>query len=397
MLRGLTATLLALVLMGCYASRDPVSPAPDLSFDASERDLGLRFDAPEVSAGYNHTCVCRASGGVLCWGTNESGELGRGTTTQGHTPAAVVGLADAVAISAGNLHTCARRSSGEVACWGRNNYGQLGDGTTGDDHLTPTAVVGVTDAVEISTGWGHTCARRTSGQVVCWGYNDSGQVGDGTFDNDRSTPTPVVGLMNAVEVSNGASHTCARRSSGEVACWGYNLFGQLGDGTRRDHPTPTAVVDLTDAVQISAGWLHTCARRSSGEVLCWGFNLHGELGDGTTTDRYTPTRVVGLADGTAAVEVSVGAEHTCARLASGEVNCWGSNEHGQLGDGTTTDRTTPTRVVGLDDAIELSAHGYHTCARRGSGEVVCWGRNAFGQLGDGTTTGRQTPTPVVGL
>jgi alpha-tubulin suppressor-like RCC1 family protein len=325
------------------------------------------------------------------------GQLGDGTSSlERHTPSPVSDLADAVEISAGLVHTCARRSSGAVACWGYNEFGRLGDGTT-INRLRPTVVVGLVDAVEISAGLRHTCARRSSGSVVCWGKNDYGTLGDGSTVADRhaSTPTTVFGLTDAVELSTGNYDTCARRRSGGVVCWGYNIDGRLGDGTATDRATPTPVIGLADAVEISAGRSHTCARRTSGTVVCWGKNDHGALGDGTTIERRAPTPVSGLID---ALEIATGDTHTCARRIFGTVVCWGNNDFGQLGDGTGMARPpTPMAVSGLVDAVELTADVRQTCARRASGAVVCWGENFAGQLGDGTTTTRLTPTPVVGL
>ncbi len=155
---------------------------------------------------------------------------------------------------------------------------------------------GLTDAVELTTGYRHTCARRSSGVAVCWGSNEYGQLGDGTI-TDRLTPTPVSGLTDAVELSAGHRHTCARQSSGLVACWGSNAYGQLGNGTTFDQRVPAAVTGLTGALELSAGWVHTCARpggSDSGGVVCWGSNFTGEIGDGTTSDRRVPTPVLGL-------------------------------------------------------------------------------------------------------
>ncbi|MBK6536199.1 MAG: hypothetical protein IPF99_43700 [Deltaproteobacteria bacterium] len=204
-----------------------------------------------------------------------------------------VGSASLAQLAAGWDHTCVRTATGQVLCWGGNYVGQLGDGTQ-DSRPTPTPVVGLADAVEITAGSGHTCARSTSGQVLCWGGNQYGQLGDGrTFPRGipgRLTPTPVVGLADAVEIRAGSAHTCARRTTGEVVCWGDNQYGQLGDGTTVQRLTPTPVEDITDAVEIVAGESHTCARRATGQVLCWGIGPEGQLGNGTATRRLRPDR-----------------------------------------------------------------------------------------------------------
>lgn len=361
---------------------------------------GACDDAVELSAGYEHTCARRASGSVVCWGLNNNGQLGDGTTTHHLTPVAVAGLTDAVEIAAGGYYTCARRCSGTVVCWGDNTWGQLGDGTA-TQHLAPVAVEGLTDAVEITSGGAHTCARRVSGTVVCWGKNSEGQLGDGTccdFTSHSETPAPVVGLTDAVEIAAGSEHTCARRASGAVVCWGLNFSGELGDGASGGIGlSPVTVDGLNDAVELAAatGGIHTCARRASGTVVCWGDNTAGQLGDGTSRiNRLVPVLVSELVD---AVEVSAGVADTCARRVSGAVVCWGWNGQGEIGDGTFgTDRFTPVAVTGLNDAVEVSVGGDHACARRRSGAVVGWGFNDSGQIGDGTSgNNRLTPVPVV--
>ena len=214
-----------------------------------------------------------------------------------------------------------------------------------------------------------------------------------------STPTPTLTPTSTMppggnrQIAAGAEHTCALTSSGGVRCWGRNNYGQLGDGTTTDRLTPVEVSGLAEDVQsIEAGAEHTCALTSSGGVMCWGRNDYGQLGDGTTTDRLTPVEVNGLAEDVQSIEA--GAEYTCALTASGDTMCWGRNDYGQLGDGTTTDRLTPVEVNDLAVAVQAIAAGpEHSCALT-SGDIRCWGGNGRGQLGDGTTTDRLTPVEV---
>jgi alpha-tubulin suppressor-like RCC1 family protein len=255
----------------------------------------------------------------------------------------------------------------------------------------------------IAAGAVHTCALLAStGGVQCWGWNYYGQLGDGTTTDHVSTN--VVGLSSGVAaIVAGYGHTCALlASTGGVQCWGYNAQGQLGDGTTTDRYLPTNVVGLSSGVAaIAAGTHHTCALlASTGGVQCWGANWSGQLGDGTLTGQHVPTNVVGLSSGVAAIEL--GTSHTCALLSStGGVQCWGENWNGQLGDGTTIDRLVPTSVLGLSSGVAAIAAGHgHTCALLAStGGVQCWGFNTGGQLGGGTESYQQSVplTNVTGL
>lgn len=361
--------------------------------------LGLTSGVSAISAGYWYTCAVTNSGGVKCWGENEFGKLGDGTTTIRTTPVNVSGLTSGIsAVSAGDWHTCALTASGGIKCWGYNYSGQLGDGTD-TNRSTPVDVQGFTSgASAVSARSEHTCAVTVLGGVKCWGLNNSGQLGDGTT-NTRFTPMDVSGLTSGIsKVSVGSNYTCALTVSSGVKCWGSNYWGQLGNGTTTSHSTPMDVSDLTGGISaVSAGHTLTCALTTSGGVKCWGWNGYGQLGDGTNTFiQSTPVEVIGLT--CSASTVSVGYNHTCAVMTAGEAKCWGYNWQGQLGDGTTTNRSTPVDVIGLASGVSaVTTGGSHTCALTTSGGIKCWGDNWHGQLGDGTTTSRSTPMDVNGL
>ncbi len=354
--------------------------------------------AVQVAVGGYHSCAITVNGGVKCWGFNGNGQLGEGTTQTHWLPADVVGLADGVtALALGENHTCALITGGRMKCWGQNSYGQLGDGTI-TDRQTPVDVVGLGSGVRaIAAGSYHTCAVTEAGGVKCWGTNENGQVGDGSVQR-RSIPVDVVGLAGGIQaLSAGIGHTCALTIGGGVKCWGANGTGQLGDGTNITRLTPVEVVGSASGVRaIGVGSLHSCAVTASGAAQCWGQNNSGQLGIGPRSYPYpaTPTDVVGLQSGV--VAISGGDQHTCAILSGGAVQCWGNNEYGQVGDGTTTNRFTPIDVVDLQGGgTGVSAGIYHTCAVTDVGGVKCWGLNRSGQLGDGTTTRRLTPVDVL--
>ncbi|MBB6562173.1 alpha-tubulin suppressor-like RCC1 family protein [Acidovorax soli] len=359
---------------------------------------GLASGVAAIVAGDSHTCALTTAGAVRCWGYNDDGELGDGSTTQKSTPQPVAVLAGGVAATAPGIgHSCALTTAGGVQCWGSNAQGQLGDGST-TSKTTPQPVPGLASGVAaIALGGGHTCALTTAGGVLCWGYNVAGQLGDGSTAN-KTTPQPVTGLASGVAaIAAGATHTCALTTTGAVLCWGYNALGQLGDGSTANKTTPQPVPALASGVAaIAAGIQHTCALTTAGGVQCWGFNASGQLGDGSTANKTTPQPVTGLASGVAAI--AAGVDHTCARTTAGGVQCWGKNNFGQLGDGSTTNQTTPQPVPALASGVAAITTGaYHNCALTTAGGVQCWGKYDYGQLGDGSTANKTTPEPVPGL
>jgi alpha-tubulin suppressor-like RCC1 family protein len=346
-----------------------------------------------VGPGYYHTCATMTDGRVRCWGRNNFGQLGNGTTsTATSNPAVTVtGIATAMEVVSGEYHTCARLRDGTVQCWGYNLYGRLGDSTT-TNSSTPVAVSGLSSVSQVTAGASFNCALRTDGTVRCWGYNGYGQLGDNSVSS-RSTPVTVSGLFNATAVSAGERHTCALRADRTVWCWGDNFYGQLGI-VGADSRVPLQVAGITDAVEVSAGEFHTCVRRAGGTIQCWGAGGSGQLGNGVRVNSATPVSVTGIST---AVELMTGDDFTCARLATGAVQCWGAGGSGQLGTGSTTTRDTPGTVTGLSNAIALGGSYLSACAVRADRSIVCWGYNTHGNLGDGTTTPRSAPVVVGSL
>ena len=307
----------------------------------------------------------------------------------------------AVQISLGPGAGCARLSDRSVRCWGTS----LGPGSPWN---VPTEIPSLAGADRVSASWSFVCARGAEwrcvtgsgpaspgpelhdAQQVIFGDGDACTLGAHGDVSCRGDARPRV--SGAAQIALGFRAGCALLTDGTAKCWGANLYGQLGDGTRKDPGTPVAVADLSHATQLAFTSAHACARIDDGTVRCWGRNELGELGDGTTVIRPKPVPVLGL---THAAEVAVGDEHSCARLDDGTVRCWGANRFGMLGDGTVTEASlVPVAVAGLTDVVELAATALHTCARRRSGDVWCWGGNAAATLGDGTTTNRARPVRV---
>jgi alpha-tubulin suppressor-like RCC1 family protein len=318
-----------------------------------------------LAAGATHSLALKNDGTVFAWGDNELGQLGDGTKgdyASSHTPVKVAGLSDVKAIAAGYPHSLALKNDGTVFAWGRNRSGELGDGTNANKN-TPVQVKGkdgagyLTDVTAIvGRGW-HSMALKNDGTVFAWGDNEFGQLGDGTNAN-RNTPVQVKGkdgagyLSDVKAITLGFSHSLALKNDGTALAWGNNEFGQLGDGTSgyyASSPTPVKVLGLTDVKAIAAGYHYYLALKNDGTLLAWGDNNHGELGDGTNANKNTPVQVKGK-DGagylTDVKAIAGGYHHSIALKNDGTVWSGGNNDHGQLGDGTHNDSTTPVKVKG---------------------------------------------------
>jgi alpha-tubulin suppressor-like RCC1 family protein len=349
-----------------------------------------RVLATQVSGGHNLSCALLSNGHIDCWGENVQGGLGNGTKTNSETPVEVTGITSATQVSAGYGFACALLSSGHIDCWGN-----------GSD--TPVEVTGITSATQVSATGGHNCALLSSGHVDCWGENQYGQLGNGTTTGS-ATPVEVTGIANAMQVGVGYYDSCALLSNGHVKCWGISFQGELGNGTFRGpeeceriacSKTPVEVQAMANATQLAVGGFHSCARLSTQNVKCWGYGeYHGALGNGATSNSDTPVEVTGIANAT---QVSAGEEQSCALLSTEHLKCWGDNEHGELGNGSTTNSDTPVEVTGIAHATQVANGAFDSCALLSSEEVDCWGWNESGQLGNGTTTNSATPVKVTGL
>jgi len=309
----------------------------------------------------------------------------------------------------GPSYTLAVKVDGTVWAWGNNVTGQLGNGTQ-VDRSAPIRISSLSNIVAVAAGgyyaqgFGHSLALRSDGTVWAWGWNAYGQLGNGTTTS-RTTPVQISGINNVIAISASGSHTVALRNDGTVWAWGCNGDGQLGDGTTTDRYAPVQVQDLNNITAIAAAtgdnlipsmssYGHTLALRSDGTVWAWGNNGNGKLGDNTSTRRLTPVQVQGLSN-ISAIAASSG--HSVALRKDGIVWAWGNNSSGQLGDGTTTNRLTPVQIQGLSNIAAIAVSSSTTTALHNNGTVWTLGNNSNGQLGDGTTINRNAPGRVQGL
>lgn len=351
--------------------------------------LGIT-DAIDVSVSSHHACAVRVSGQISCWGSNYNGLLGNGNTSDdaSDTPTDVVGISDAVEMSASDQHSCALLRDGKVKCWGRNFEGQLG---TGDTQPTRVAVspLSLPLATSVTAGGGFTCALLVDQSVYCWG-SSAGNISVGN-PASSSTPQRVSSLSSVRTIRASAVFACALLNSGAINCWGRNDYGQLGSSQLDASSLPLRVEGVADATQIALGNYHACAVLVVGAIRCWGA---GALGNNAITRALSPRSVEGVVG---AVAISGGSRHSCALLTDRTVQCWGNNASGQLGDGKREFVSRASEVTGLSDVFSISSGLSHSCAVVASGQVKCWGSNDNGQLGDGTMNGSLLPVTVVGI
>lgn len=343
----------------------------------------------QIAAGGEFTCAVTAGGKPFCWGDNADGALGDGTLVTKSMPTPFA-PGPWLRVSPGKLkHTCGLQQAFAGYCWGDNSAGQLGDKTT-QRRTTPTLVQTSGFGFEsITSGAFHTCGLDSAGNAYCWGLNDHGQLGNNSKVNKTSPTVPIPGLTFRT-LAAGAYHTCGITTGGVTYCWGYNAFGYVGVPGPADQLVPVPVTNAPVFVELAAGWYHTCGKSSAGAMSCWGGNHFGQLGNNSKADSFTPVTVSGQY-----ASITVSFDQTCALDLTGKAYCWGANRYGELGDNTKQERQVPTSVSGGLFFDEISTGKGHTCARQKStGFAYCWGYNNKGQLGDGTTTDRLVPTLV---
>lgn len=395
---------------------------------------GFLTGITHIATGISHTCATTSTGTVFCWGLNNNGQLGDNTTSQRERPVQVLDLTGAAGSQLTNVlsitaspfsnHTCAARLDGTAVCWGIGNNGQLGFGSTGQRNI-PTQVVGVggtsvlTRVVRMAAGQNFTCAQRISGDVVCWGVNSSGQLGDNTT-SQRNAPVTTLSatgtqpFAGALSMSAGGTHVCTMVTDGSIQCWGANSSGQLGLNRLVAQRLPVRAKQtgpITGVRSVSAGGRSfTHAVKDDGTIFGWGTNGNAQLGDGTSTQQTVASQVAdtgAVGNFTTVTQANSGEAHACALKANGTVWCWGSNSNGRLGENSPSGtRNAPVQVAGiggagfLAGAVSVRVGASHSCAIIGAATpaqqtLVCWGANANGQLGDDSPLDRVAPVQVV--
>jgi len=365
----------------------------DANFDSSLADAHRPTctspddcEAVMVATGIYNSCALMRSGRVACWGYNAHGELGSLAIESSSIAVTVQDLPPAQRLMNGGFHTCAFSRDHDLWCWGL----EITESTPPSRTWIPEG----SNAVDLEIG-NVRCYLAADGQVYCWGTGRaSGLNGTGTMEPLIEPRIPVVGITDAVGLVVGGPYACARTSGGEVWCWGEMLDPTTGTGITALSPIRV----LTGVQQVSAGNGVTCGLRMDTDLECWGGNANGRVGVGSELDWVPVPTQLEFPSGTEITQVSVGGSHACAVEREGHVLCWGSNSDGQLGvTSGMGESNVPVQVQDISDATFVSAGSSHTCAVTRSGDVWCWGANNGGALGDGTTETRDYPVQVRGL
>ena len=308
-------------------------------------NVGYLNSIVAISAGESHNLALRSDGTVWAWGWNALGQLGNGTTNDAHTPVRVIGVSNVVAISGRAYHCLALESDGSVWAWGWNSGGQLGDSTTVDG-LVPKRVAGITNPVMISAAYKISVALMSNGTVKVWGTDTRGELGQGVFHGFSYSPVSVPGLSNVISISGSFQEPEALLADGSVWMWGWNNLGQLGNGGTNDTCVPAPVSGLTNMIFAGqTGDRNNCAIGADHTVYTWGRNYNGQLGIGTADQNPHPLPVALPRFGNGYVTmVQTPDWHSLALQSDGTLWGWGSNEHGQGGNGTTNDQFSPMLV-----------------------------------------------------
>lgn len=353
--------------------------------------------AQDIGAGARHSFALCNDGTLNAWGDNDDGELGIGITNmRSELPKTVQGLTDIIAVAGGEDFSIALKSDGTVWTWGNNSDGQLGNGTTIGSNI-PAQVAGLSGITAIDASRKYAIALKNDGTVWTWGDNDYGQLGNGST-MDSKTPIQVPGIIDGIHIAAGKLHVLVLKNDGNIYSWGGNNFGQLGNGTdggSTGTSIPLPLLAMSGFIGIAAGDDHSLAIYYDGTVWAWGYNAFGQLGNGSSPNNINlPVQVSGL---TGIVRIDGGGYSSIALKNDGTVYTWGRNDYGQLGNGTTTDSNIPVLVSPLSGIISVEEGGVHSLARKNDGTVWAWGLNNYGELGTGNSTDSHIPVQVMSL
>jgi alpha-tubulin suppressor-like RCC1 family protein len=391
-IKAVLPVLLAAAL-GC-GEETPSSPSEPETAVVAAAAAPLVFR--QISPGTNHACGTTTDSRVYCWG-GIGGYATDPPDADRTRPAAIATNLRFVDVRSGLNFTCGLATDDRIYCWGLNLEGQLGNGSSSQFSATPVAVAGTRRWRVLRAGATHACGITLGGVTFCWGSNTSGQVGDGTRTSRRS-PVRVQGGLTFQRLSTGWTHNCAVTAAKKAYCWGENVRGQLGDRTSTDRLKPVAVYGGLSFEVVGAGGNHSCGVTSERVGYCWGSNELGQLGDGTFDRHGRPLPVAG---GLAFSAISAGSSHSCGVTTTKQSYCWGYNWYGQLGDSTNATsapfisrRPSPMAVLGSLRFDAVLGGNAFTCGVTTTGQGYCWGQNFAGKLGDGTETDRTTPTPI---
>ncbi len=363
--------------------------------------------AQKIVGGNVHTLALRADGRLWAWGYNYYGQLGDGTKANKSSPVQVLlpaGVSKFTAMAAGKYHSLALTADGKLWAWGYNDDGQLGDGTNIDKsspvEITPAGV----SFTAVAAGAWHSLALAADGKIWAWGYNGYGLFGDGdTVDSliPKQVPLPA-GVSKFTTVAAGYEFSLALADDGTLWAWGKNESGQLGDGSNVDKSSPVQVplpAGVSKFTAMAAGAYHSLGLADNGTLWAWGNNSDGRLGDGSNVGKSSPVQVPLPAGVSKFTAVAGGYNHSLALADDGTFWAWGYNNKGQLGDGTIIDKRSPVQVPlpsGVSGFTVLAAGGYHSLALTPDGTLWTWGNNTYGRLGDGTTVDKSSPVQTKG-
>lgn len=380
------AAVIVLLCAAC-ADDDPAGPTPPSS--------ALRYST--IDGGYYHTCALTLTGGAHCWGRNAFGTLGDGTTDERSRPTRVNTSLSFSSLDAGAGHNCAVTAAGTAWCWGLNDEGQLGDGTF-NYRTVPVAVSGGHTFTAVSAGHAHSCGLTADGTAWCWGDDSHGQLGDGgpTGPGKSPEPVPVQSAEPFASIYAGYYQSCGITTTAMAYCWGQNVAGQIGDGSRSERHAPAPVSGGLSFRSLAPGDRFVCGA-SSGDVWCWGANTYGQLGPEAPDTALVPVRLDGVGSTPSAIFASSGAStipgtesYGCALFTNGRTDCWGGAVPGLRQRGAPAPLDERIRAAGL------AAGAQHICLLSRDGYAYCGGANFAGQLGDGTRTARAELVPVHG-